>query len=63
GSRRASAAAVLRQAEISGQGAEFGLLGFPVDVHPSDGVPFLDVIHILQEVQVQVKAIRRLQGV
>ncbi|KFQ94036.1 hypothetical protein Y956_08819, partial [Nipponia nippon] len=50
-------------AEVSGQGAEFWLLGFPVDVNPSDGVPFLDVVHVLQEVQVQVKAIRRLHGV
>ncbi|KFU98785.1 hypothetical protein N339_12235, partial [Pterocles gutturalis] len=55
--------AVLRQAEISGQGAEFWLLGFAVDVNPSDGVAFLDVIHVLQEIQVQVKAIRRLHGV
>ncbi|KFP54560.1 hypothetical protein N323_05320, partial [Cathartes aura] len=44
-------------------GAEFRLLGFPVDVNPSDGVPFLDVVHVLQEVQVQVKAVRRLHGV
>ncbi|KFP13796.1 hypothetical protein Z169_03030, partial [Egretta garzetta] len=57
GSRRASTGAVLRQAEVSGQGAEFRLLGFPVDVNPSDGVPFLNVVHIFQEVQVQVKAV------
>ncbi|KFP76895.1 hypothetical protein N310_12817, partial [Acanthisitta chloris] len=63
GSGRAPAGAVLGQAEVSWQGAEFGLLGFAVDVDPSDGVPFLDVIHVLQEVQVQVKAVRRLQGV
>ncbi|KFV97486.1 hypothetical protein N326_04857, partial [Eurypyga helias] len=63
GSRCAPLGAVLGQAEVSGQGAEFGLLGFPVDVNPSDGVPFLDVIHVLQEVQVQVKAVRRLHGV
>ncbi|KFV57403.1 hypothetical protein N328_06491, partial [Gavia stellata] len=43
--------------------AEFRLLGFPVDVNPSDGVPFLDVVHVLQEVQVQVKAVGRLHGV
>ncbi|KFQ68198.1 hypothetical protein N335_08032, partial [Phaethon lepturus] len=42
---------------------EFRLLGFPVDVNPSDGVPFLDVVHILQEVQVQVKAVRCLHRV
>ncbi|KFP90446.1 hypothetical protein N311_00863, partial [Apaloderma vittatum] len=46
-----------------GQGAEFRLFGFPVDVNPPDGVPFLDVIHVFQEVQVQVKAVRRLHGV
>ncbi|KFW64200.1 hypothetical protein AS28_04158, partial [Pygoscelis adeliae] len=63
GSRRASTGAVLGQTEVSGQGAEFRLLGFPVDVNPSDGVPFLDVIHVLQEVQVQVKAVRCLHGV
>ncbi|KFV11338.1 hypothetical protein N340_00986, partial [Tauraco erythrolophus] len=55
--------AVLRQAEVSGHGAEFRLLGFPVDVNPSDGVPFLNVIHVLQEVQVQVKAVGCLHGV
>ncbi|KFR09462.1 hypothetical protein N306_02444, partial [Opisthocomus hoazin] len=63
GSRGAAAGAVLRKAEVSGQGAEFRLLGFAVDVNPSDGVAFLDVVHVLQEVQVQVEAIRRLQGV
>ncbi|KGL92465.1 hypothetical protein N301_10359, partial [Charadrius vociferus] len=57
GSGHASTGAVLRQAEVSGQGAEFRLLGFPVDVNSSDGVPFLDVVHVLQEVQVQVKAV------
>ncbi|KFV62552.1 hypothetical protein N307_11825, partial [Dryobates pubescens] len=57
GSRCAATGAILRQAEVSGQGAELGLFGFPVDVNPSDGVPFLDVIHVLQEVQVQVKAV------
>ncbi|KFQ20485.1 hypothetical protein N331_06292, partial [Merops nubicus] len=41
----------------------FRLLGFAVDVNPPDGVSFLDVVHILQEVQVQVKAIRCLQRV
>ena len=55
--------AVLRQAEVSGQSAEFGLLGFAVDVDPPDGVPFLNVIHILEKVQVQVEAIRCFQGV
>ncbi|KFQ36223.1 hypothetical protein N332_13788, partial [Mesitornis unicolor] len=63
GSRGAAAGAILRQAEVSGQGAEFWLLGFPVDVNPPDGVAFLDVIHVLQEVQVQVKAVRCLHGV
>ncbi|KFO82239.1 hypothetical protein N303_09426, partial [Cuculus canorus] len=63
GSRCAPTGAVLGQAEVSRQSAEFRLLGFPVDVNPSNSVPFLDVIHILQEVQVQMKAIRRLQGV
>ncbi|KFO84527.1 hypothetical protein N320_00645, partial [Buceros rhinoceros silvestris] len=57
------AGAILGQAEVPGQGAEFRLLGFPVDVDPSDGVPFLNVIHVLQEVQVQVKAVRCLHGV
>ena len=50
--------AVLRQAEVSGQSAEFGLLGFAVDVDPPDGVPFLNVIHILEKVQVQEEALR-----
>ncbi|KFO96294.1 hypothetical protein N300_00630, partial [Calypte anna] len=63
GSRGAPTAAVLRQAEIPGQSAEFGLFGSAVDVDPADGVPFLDVIHVLQEIQVQVEAIRCLQGV
>ncbi|KFW93995.1 hypothetical protein N336_02922, partial [Phalacrocorax carbo] len=63
GSRRASMGAVFRQAEVSGQGAEFRLLGFPMDVNPSDGVPFLNVVHVLKEVQVQVKAIWCLHGV
>ncbi|KFQ52404.1 hypothetical protein N334_06958, partial [Pelecanus crispus] len=61
GSRRAPTGAVLRQAEVSGEGGV--LLGFPMDVNPSDGVSFLDVVHVLQEVQVQVKAIRCLHGV
>ncbi|KFQ56119.1 hypothetical protein N333_03071, partial [Nestor notabilis] len=51
-SGRAPPGAVLGQAEVPGQGAEFWLLGFAVDVNPSDGVPFLDVLHVLQEVQV-----------
>ncbi|KFZ50622.1 hypothetical protein N321_05031, partial [Antrostomus carolinensis] len=55
--------AILWQAEVSWQGAEFWLFGFAVDVNPSDGVPFLDVIHVLQEVQVQVEAVRCLHGV
>lgn len=63
GSRCASTGAILGQAEVSGQGAEFGLLGFPVDVDPPDGVPFLDVVHVLQEVQVQVEAVRCLHRV
>ncbi|KFW82025.1 hypothetical protein N305_06888, partial [Manacus vitellinus] len=63
GSSGAPTGAVLGQAEVSGQGTEFGLLGSAVDMDPSDGVPFLDVIHVLQEVQIQVKAVWRLQGV
>lgn len=59
----AAAGAVLGQAEVSGQGAEFGLLGSAVDVDPADGVAFLDVVHVLQEVQVQVEAVGCLQGV
>lgn len=59
----AAAGAVLGQAEVPRQGAEFGLLGPAVDVHPPDGVAFLDVIHVLQEVQVQVEAVGSLQGV
>ncbi|KFO58656.1 hypothetical protein N302_09230, partial [Corvus brachyrhynchos] len=57
------AGAVLGQAEVAGQRAEFGLLGSAVDVDPPDGVAFLDVIHVLQEVEVQVEAVGRLQGV
>lgn len=55
--------AILGQAEVSGQSAEFGLLGFAVDVDPPDGVPFLNVIHVLEEVQIQVEAVRCFQGV
>lgn len=45
------------KAEVSGQSAELGLLGPSVDRNPFDGVSLLDVIHILEEVQVQMEAI------
>lgn len=51
------------KAEVSRQGAELGLLGPSVDRNPSDGVSLLNVIHVLEEVQVQMKAIRGLHRV
>ena len=51
------------KAEVSGQSAELGLLGPSVDRNPFDGVSLFDVIHILEEVQVQVEAIWGLHGV
>ena len=46
-----------RKAEVAWQCAVFGAPVFPLDVHPLDGVALLDVVHILEEVQVQVEAI------
>lgn len=45
------------KAEVSGQGTKLSLLGSPVDRNPFDGVSLLNVIHVFEKVQVQMKAI------
>lgn len=53
-----------RQAEVPGQGAELRRApGLALDVHPLDGVAFLDIVHILEEIKVQVEAVGGLYGV
>jgi hypothetical protein len=53
-----------RQAEVPGQGAELRRTpGLALDVDPLDGVAFLDVVHIFEEVEVQVEAVGGLYGV
>ncbi len=46
-----------RKAEVAWQCAVFWAPVLALDVHPLDCVPFLYVIYILQEVQIQVKPI------
>lgn len=55
--------AVIREAEVPGQGAELRGFGPPLNENPPDGVAFLDVVNILQEIQVQVEAIWSLDRV
>lgn len=57
GKNSMGASPAVGKAEVSGQSAELGLLGPSVDRNPFDGVSLLDVIHILEEVQVQMEAI------
>lgn len=48
-----------RKAEIPGQGAEFRRTLDPaLNVDPFDGVSFFNIVNILEEVQIQVEAIR-----
>ena len=48
------------QTKVPRESAEFGALDPAVDVDPFDGVAFLYVINIFQEVQVEVESIRGL---
>lgn len=51
------------KAEVSRQSTKLSLLGSSVDGNPFDGVSLLNIIHIFEEVQVQMKAIRGLHRV
>lgn len=47
-----------RKAEISGQSAELRwALDSALNVDPFDGIAFFNIVHILEEIKVQVEAI------